>query len=190
MWRNEDCRRPDLQEAFHDSLWTRDTRWRAIRCTRPLCETGFREPGRSRGALWSGGMTRKPPDNVASVVEAYPAAAQQRFHSIRRLIHREADRLEAGPLTETLKWGEPSFLTEASRTGTTIRLAWKSRSANEMGVYVHCQTSLVDGWRDRFPELKFDGNRALLLPLDDDLPEDALLACISDALTHHRRKRA
>lgn len=135
-------------------------------------------------------MTRMLPDTVASVLEAYPAAAQKRFHAIRSLIHQEADRLEAGPLTETLKWGEPSFLTEASKAGTTIRLAWKSKSANALSIFVHCQTSLIDGWRDRFPELRFEGNRALVLPLNDDLPEDALLACISDALTYHRRKRA
>ncbi len=77
-------------------------------------------------------MTRKLPDTVASVVDAYPAAAQKQFHAIRTLIHQEADRLEAGPLTETLKWGEPSFLTEASKAGTTIRLAWKSKSANQL----------------------------------------------------------
>ena len=130
------------------------------------------------------------PEPVAEVVETYPGAARQSFDTIRNMIHEEADRLDAGPMTETLKWSEPAFLTDTPRTGTTIRLAWKPGSPGTLALFVHCQTTLIDTWRDRFPELGFDGNRALLLPLEDDLPEDALRICISDALIYHRRKRA
>ncbi len=130
------------------------------------------------------------PEPVAEIVKTYPDGVRKRFATIRNMIHEEADRLDAGPMTEALRWGEPAFLTDASRTGTTIRLAWKPKSPGTLALFVHCQTTLIDAWRDRFPELGFDGNRALLLPLEDDLPEDALRICISDALIYHRRKRA
>lgn len=130
------------------------------------------------------------PESVAKIVETYPDGAGQSFDTIRNMIHEEADRLDAGSVTETLKWGEPAFLTETPRTGTTIRLAWKPGSPGTLALFVHCQTTLIEAWRDRFPELGFDGNRALLLPLEDDLPEDAVRLCIADALIYHRRKRA
>ncbi|MEM7683563.1 MAG: DUF1801 domain-containing protein [Pseudomonadota bacterium] len=130
------------------------------------------------------------PDAIAEVVASYPARARQSFDAIRVMIHQEAERLDVGRLNETLKWGEPAFLTDVTRAGTTIRLAWKRKLPDVMGVYVHCQTALVDAWRGRFPDLRFDGNRALLQPLEDDLPVDALKPCISDALTYHRGKRA
>ncbi|MEL7470331.1 MAG: DUF1801 domain-containing protein [Pseudomonadota bacterium] len=130
------------------------------------------------------------PPQIAEVVGSYPSQAQQDFDAIRAMIHQEAERLDAAPLNETLKWGEPAFLTDAKRTGTTIRLAWKRKLPDVLGLYVHCRTALVDAWRDRFPELGFDGNRALLMPLEDDLPVEALRQCIFDALTYRRGRRA
>ena len=74
--------------------------------------------------------------------------------------------------------------------GSTIRVAWKKRTPGEVGLYLSCQTTLVDTFRTLFPELKFDGNRALKLALDDTLPFDALGLCVEAALTYQLRKKA
>ena len=126
---------------------------------------------------------------VADTIAAWPADAQAAAKSVSEMIREEAEHADVGPLTETLKWGEPSFLTEATKAGTTLRLAWKPKKAKVLQVLVHCQTSLIDEWRGRFPDLTFDGNRALLLPLDTSLPEAELRLCLRAALTYHEAKR-
>jgi hypothetical protein len=103
---------------------------------------------------------------IAAVLAGYPEAARAQANRLATLIRHEAARIDVGPLTETLKWGEPAFLTEATKSGTTIRMAWKPKAPDVLQMLVGCQTSLVDTWRDRFPELRYAGNRAVLLALD------------------------
>ncbi|WP_305970369.1 MULTISPECIES: DUF1801 domain-containing protein [unclassified Mameliella] len=132
-------------------------------------------------------MMAPPPVEVADVVVGYPPAARAHFMQLRMVILDEAENLSVGPLTETLKWGEPAFLTAATGACTTLRLAWKPKVPEVLQLLVHCQTSLVTTWRDHFPELTAEGNRALHLPLAEPLPVSALRICIAGALSYHRR---
>ncbi len=126
---------------------------------------------------------------VRRTFRSYPDGARRRLERVRALIFETAAALDGvGPITETLKWGEPAYLTEESRSGTTIRIGWKAARPDECALFVHCQTTLVDTCRTLFPELTFDGNRALRLPLDTALPEAALRTCIELALTYHRQR--
>lgn len=137
-------------------------------------------------------MPRPPalPPALRAVIEPWPKPAQRVFRALRRVLFETAQGIAGvGPVTETLKWGEPAYLTEASRSGSTVRLAWQAREPASFGVYFNCQTTLVDDFRTRYPELPFVGNRALLLPLDTPLPEEALADCFGAALTYHWRKR-
>ncbi|MBV9981700.1 MAG: DUF1801 domain-containing protein, partial [Bradyrhizobium sp.] len=66
------------------------------------------------------------------------------------------------------------------------------RSApDQYAVYFHCQTNLVETFRELYPELRYGGNRSILLDAADDPPEAALRHCVALALTYHlnRRKR-
>ena len=130
-----------------------------------------------------------PPPIVAEALDACPAAARKPLMDTRALILETADELDkVGPLTETLKWGEPAYLTEKPRTGTTLRLGWH-KTGSAISLYVHCQTTLIKEWRDLYePELTFIGNRELRLPTDQALPTAALKHCIAMALTYHSRK--
>ncbi|MEL7040722.1 MAG: DUF1801 domain-containing protein [Pseudomonadota bacterium] len=131
-----------------------------------------------------------PPPEVAAVFSHSPPAARGHLTQLRALIlETAAAHPEIGPLTETLKWGEPSYLPKRSRTGTTIRLGW-DEAGQDIRLFVHCQTTLIQEWRDRYaPELTFVGNRELRLPTDTPLPIAALKHCVAMALTYHLRKR-
>lgn len=97
---------------------------------------------------------------------------------------------ESGALTETLKWGGPAYLTEQTKSGTTVRIAWRKRPPSQNGIYVNCRTTLIDTFRGLFPEaLDFEGNRGLVFNVADEPPTDALEVCIAAALTYHRDKR-
>jgi hypothetical protein len=55
-------------------------------------------------------------------------------------------------------------------------------------MFFHCQTSLVATFRELYPDsFAFQGNRALVFALADEVPEDALKHCIALALTYHTR---
>ena len=125
------------------------------------------------------------PDIPAHMSAAY-AALPHVLHQVRERAFAVADNCGVGPLTEALKWGQPSFLTEKTKAGTTVRLGLvKSRPA----VFFTCHTNLVEGFREDLPEaFDYEGNRALLL--GKDWQQSALDHCLARALTYHRTKRA
>lgn len=125
-------------------------------------------------------MSSTMPPDVAAVFAQYPSRSFQ----VRKLIFELAEDLGVGPLTETLKWGQPAYLTEATKAGSTVRLALQD---GQPVVFFVCTSGLVDGFRADFPELSFHGSRGILL---DEKANDAVLSlCISRALTFHRNKK-
>ena len=67
------------------------------------------------------------PQDVKAVFASYPVAAQAKFDVLREIIFEEAARLEVGALHETLKWGEPSYLTPQSKAAA--RYEWRGSSS-------------------------------------------------------------
>ncbi|MBW6420004.1 DUF1801 domain-containing protein [Rhizobium sp. XQZ8] len=132
------------------------------------------------------------PGHINETLERYAEPVRIRLLEIRDLILTTAAQTEGvGVLTETLKWGEPAYLTEASGSGTTIRLGTIKSAPDACAVLFNCKTTLVDTFRAQFSEeFVFDGNRALLVPTTGALPREALALCLHAALTYHRRKLA
>jgi hypothetical protein len=63
-------------------------------------------------------------------------------------------------------------------------------AADQYAIYFHCQTDLVETFRELYPcELRYGGNRSILLDARYELPEPALRHCVALALTYHLRKR-
>lgn len=134
-------------------------------------------------------MKRFADPRVATVFAAYPAALRKRLMALRELVFDTAERTEGvGRLTETLKWGQPSYLTEETRSGTTVRID-RLKKSDGYAIYFHCQSGLVPKFRELYPDaFRFDGKRALLFEPGERLPVQALRHCIGLALTHHLRK--
>jgi len=128
--------------------------------------------------------------DVASVFDAYPPDVREKLLGLRRLILQTAAATEGvGPLQEALKWGQPSYLTAETKSGTTIRIDHVASAPGRYGMYVHCQTSLVETFRELYPDaLNYEGDRAIVFEPDDDIPEDIVRHCIALALTYHLHK--
>jgi hypothetical protein len=128
---------------------------------------------------------------VDAVFAAYPKPLKAKLLALRRLIFdTAAAKKGVGELEETLKWGQPSYLTAATKSGSTIRIDQVKAAANQYAVYFHCQTDLVATFRELYPnELTYAGNRAVIFNADDAIPEAALRHCLGLALTYHLRKR-
>jgi Domain of unknown function (DU1801) len=128
---------------------------------------------------------------VDAVFRAYPKPLKAKLLALRRLILDTASMTNGvGALQETLKWGQPSYLTAETKSGSTIRIDRVKSADSQYAVYFHCQTDLVETFRQLYPtELSYGGNRSILLNADDEIPEAALRHCVALALTYHLRKR-
>lgn len=128
---------------------------------------------------------------VAKAFAAYPPGIRRKLMILRRLILETAAEIDGvGEIAETLKWGEPAYVTAQSRSGSTIRIAWKKSGPSRYAMYFNCQTMLVDTFRTLFrDELKFEGNRAIVFDENDVVPAGPLSACIEAALTYHRNRK-
>lgn len=135
----------------------------------------------------------KPPGNpvIEKIFDKYPPKIRRQLLALRKIIFDVAASIEdVGPLEETLKWGEPAYITSQTKSGSTIRLGWKKATPTQYAIYFNCQTNLVESFRRLFvSELKFQGNRAIVFNDDDIVPKDAVCFCIAAALTYHLEKK-
>lgn len=128
---------------------------------------------------------------VSRVFAAYPAPVRRKLLKLRELIFSTAKRTPGvGTLEETLKWGQPSYLTTETKKGSTIRLDAIHSKPGHYALYVHCQTTLVETFKEKFgPLYRYEGNRALIFSAADKIPETELRECIALALTYHAKKK-
>jgi len=132
---------------------------------------------------------------VEQVFGSYPAPVREALLRLRGLILETARDLTdrpngIGPVLETLKWGQPSYLPKKPKTGSTVRIDALKDGQYDFAMYFHCQTTLVTGFRERYPDqFVFEGNRALLFSATEPLPSQALSHCVAQALTYHLRPR-
>lgn len=136
-------------------------------------------------------MRPVPPPNVAETFDGYPPGIRKKLMTLRALVFDVAEQTrDVGELEESLKWGEPAYITAASKSGSTIRIAWKKARPTQYAMYFNCQTTLVDAFKTMFPTaFKFEGNRALVFDEHDDVPLEALRICVEMALTYRTKKR-
>ena len=124
---------------------------------------------------------------VNSVFQAMPAETREKLLLLRQLILKTATQSDdVGVVEETLKWGEPSYI---CKSGSTIRLGCRASDPHHYAMYFNCQSKLIETFREVYAdEFAFDGNRALVFNLDDEVPVEALSHCVRVALRYHRCK--
>jgi hypothetical protein len=128
---------------------------------------------------------------VQAVFDSYPPKLRSKLLALRQLIiNTAASTAGVGALEETLKWGEPAYVTTQSKLGSTVRIDRK-KNQDRYAIYFNCNTTLVDTFRSMFPHsFTFEGNRALVFDMTDALPVDELGFCIAMALTYHQKTNA
>lgn len=124
---------------------------------------------------------------VSTVFNTYPEFARPKMMALRQLVLETAEELETiTALEETLKWGEPSYLT---KIGSTIRMDWKTKMPDQVAMYFKCTSKLVSTFREVYEDVfTFEGTRAIVFQLDEQIPEKELKRCIAAGLTYHKVK--
>lgn len=124
---------------------------------------------------------------VKEVFDQYPKTVKTQLLNLRNLVLNTASEIDGiDQLEETLKWGEPSYLT---KHGSTVRMDWKNKNPNQFAIYFKCTSKLVATFKTIYGDkFKFEGNRAIVFQLKDKVPEKELKHCISLALTYHKVK--
>lgn len=130
-----------------------------------------------------------------AAVQAAFAAMSKRAGNVllqvrERILAQSAANAAIGPVTETLKWGQPSYLTDQTKAGSTLRLG-ATKKDKEPAIFVHCQSGLAEEIRDLYGHtLSVPDKRHIVLPDTIEDHTDALDHIIALILTYHARKRS
>lgn len=123
---------------------------------------------------------------VDEIFANYPIYVRDKMDFLRSLVIETAEEEGIDELEETLKWGEPSFVT---KNGSTLRMDWKERSPGRYAMYFQCSSRLVETFRMVFNHtFQYEGKRAIVFQLDQKIPELELKECIKATLTYHKVK--
>jgi len=133
----------------------------------------------------------KPPPvadpDVRAVYDAYDPALRKSLMAVRRIMYAAAAGTpDVGPLIETLKWGQISYLPAKPRIGTTVRIDKAADPESGVALFFHCQTNLLDTFRERYPDIfVYIGNRSMELRHDWKAHTGELQHCVGLALSYH-----
>jgi len=129
----------------------------------------------------------KSSPKVNEIFVNYPDFVRDKMQFLRELvIETAAETNGIDELEETLKWGEPSFITNI---GSTLRMDWKEKTPNQYAMYFKCTSRLVETFKVEFDDqFQYEGNRAIVFQLDQKIPVPELKECIKAALTYHKIK--
>lgn len=134
-----------------------------------------------------GRLTINTDPKVEVIFANYPDFIRDKMQHIRNLVRETAEETEGiSVMEETLKWGEPSFVT---KHGSTLRMDWKEKTPKQYALYFQCTSRLVDTFRLVFDhQFQFEGKRAIVFQINQKIPETELKACIKASLTYHKVK--
>jgi hypothetical protein len=75
------------------------------------------------------------------------------------------------------------------KRGSAIRIDWKAKDPDNIKVYFHCQSKLVETLKEIYrDDLKYEGKRAIVIPLHSQIEKGPLSHCIGLALKYHSVK--
>lgn len=132
-------------------------------------------------------LNLKTDPKVNTVFAEYPEDVREKMLFLKGLVIETAEETEGVDEMEiTLKWGEPSFVT---KSGSTLRMDWKEKAPDHYAMYFQCKSRLVDTFRMVFDHtFQYEGNRAIVFQVNQDIPVAELKECVKATLTYHKVK--
>lgn len=124
--------------------------------------------------------------SVKQKLATYPDEAAAALLNLRSIIMQVAEENDL-PIEETLKWGQPSYLT---KTGSTLRIDWSAKQPDHYKIFFNCKTRLVETIKEIYGDIfNYETNRVITFKLSDELPIAELRHCILLTLKYHQLKQ-
>ncbi|MCG8413940.1 MAG: DUF1801 domain-containing protein [Pseudomonadales bacterium] len=124
--------------------------------------------------------------SVKERFDSYPGKARSKLIRLRKLILQTGAEYKVGPLEESLKWGEPSY---SAKGGSAVRIDWKPKFPDKCFVFFQCQTKLIETFKEIYGDtFEYEGKRAIVLTMENDIPAQELKHCIYLSLQYHKLK--
>ena len=96
---------------------------------------------------------------------------------------------EAGEIKETPKWGQPSYPTPQTKSGSTLRIGLAKGGG--VALLAHYGTTIISSYANTFPNTdRVEGNRAVIFKRLADIAPDRLRLLIRHGLTYHLQGRS
>ena len=129
-------------------------------------------------------------EKIKTIFDSFDPNIRKKLLQIRELIFTTAADIDfVEEVTETLKWGEPSYVPLKQKVGSPIRLN-QLKDKNQFALYFNCQSNLVPTFKQIYPKtFNYGDNRSIIFDIKDKIPVTELSHCISLALTYHLNKR-
>ena len=97
-------------------------------------------------------MKRFDDPQVEAKFGSYAAGQRERLLELRDMVFETAAATPGvGAITEVLKWGQPSYQTYETNSGTPLRI--DAHPAGGVALYVNCQSDLIEQFRLHYPKL-------------------------------------
>lgn len=125
------------------------------------------------------------PKNVQAVFDSFTDETRASAMVLRDLIIAVADETpEADAVEETLRWGQPAYVT---KKGSTLRIGVPKSGG--CALYAHCQSNIISSYAAAFPGADvIEGNRAVIFAHVDDIDVGRLRMLVHHALTYHQKR--
>lgn len=124
---------------------------------------------------------------VENIFLAYPEPLRSTLLKIREMIFAQAVLLNI-PITETIRWWQPSYIPVAKNTGTTIRI--DKFGDTQAALFFNCKTSIVQDIKNRFADqVQYSKNRAIVLDAGQALPSEIIQYAIQAGLSYFKQKK-
>jgi len=125
-------------------------------------------------------------NEMAHKFAQYPPQVKAALLQLRAIILEVAALDSVSEFTETLKWGQPSYL---AKNASTVRIDWSEKDPEHYRLYFICNTKLIATFKELYPDtFQYENNRVIAFGLSQTLPIAALKHCLSIALRYHKVK--
>jgi hypothetical protein len=117
----------------------------------------------------------------------YPNKVKAYLLEMRKIILDTAKKeKDVGAIEEVLRWGQPTFLTRDTKSGTMIRIDRYKKQDDKIAIFFHCQTQIITMIALKYGDkLTYDGNRAIIFDLNKALPKRVIKDCALLALRYY-----
>jgi hypothetical protein len=123
---------------------------------------------------------------IKKVYERFPKEMKTKVLEVREIIFEVGKNNEKiTKITETLKWGEPTYQRDRSKYGSPIKINYKKTMENHFSISVISSTNLIQKIKELYPKaFEFNGDREIIINANKKLPKNEIYKFIELALTH------